>query len=440
MPKFLKLSAPLLLLALLPSGEAQNDLFDIQKTLYGAPIPDCGDPGQNESFQGRPLTNKKGECDKINICHGTAGGGQDTYKWNLITVSRSSNGGLPGHRGYNHNLYEGKGKLPDYYPGGVSVPNPNGAGKYYGRIDEACNFVPDPREEGEAAEPVPPEAMTEEEKTTLQDDLDEAEKEEEADAQTTATPPAPPGTFGDPHFVSFGGEKFDFHGGCDMVLLQNPSFANGLGLDVHIRTKIKTWWSHIETAVLRVGEHTLEVSGGDSSRYWINGGDAHDFESGQTSSLSDFEVKFRKVNDHQGIAHIDFGDAAISIETYKDFVRVNVKTSKQLEGTVGLLGSFPEGKMVGRDKSTILNDANEFGLEWQVLGSEPMLFHSVGAVKPPMTCTMPNRQKSEKRRLGESSISVNDATLACARVDEGNRDACIFDVLATNDKGMAGSY
>jgi hypothetical protein len=29
-------------------------------------------------------------------------------------------------------------------------------------------------------------------------------------------------------------------GACDLVLLHNPDFANGLGMDLHIRTKIDT--------------------------------------------------------------------------------------------------------------------------------------------------------------------------------------------------------
>ena len=51
----------------------------------GDPIPECGELGQNEPFQGRSLTNQQGTCDKVNICHGNAGHG-----WNTITVARSS--------------------------------------------------------------------------------------------------------------------------------------------------------------------------------------------------------------------------------------------------------------------------------------------------------------------------------------------------------------
>ena len=48
--------------------------------------------------------------------------------------------------------------------------------------------------------------------------------------------------------------------------------------------------------------------------------------------------------------------------------------------------------------------------------------------------------KTAARRLGEAFISEEDADNACARVAPEDKDACIFDVMATNDKDVAGSY
>ena len=45
--------------------------------------------------------------------------------------------------------------------------------------------------------------------------------------------------------------------------MDNPAFGNGLGLRVHIRTKIHTWWSYIESAVVMIGDGILEVKGGE---------------------------------------------------------------------------------------------------------------------------------------------------------------------------------
>jgi hypothetical protein len=52
-----------------------------------------------------------------------------------------------------------------------------------------------------------------------------------------------------------------FHGGCDLVLLSNPGFGNGLGLHIHTRTKVESWWSYIEQAVVQIGDQMIELSG-----------------------------------------------------------------------------------------------------------------------------------------------------------------------------------
>ena len=74
-----------------------------------------------------------------------------------------------------------------------------------------------------------------------------------------------------------------------------------------------------------------------------------------------------------------------------------------------------------------------------------MLFHtSEGTVQAPQKCAMPTNTKASlrasRRRLGEVLISEEDAELACAKVDKDDRDSCIADILATNDKSMAGAY
>lgn len=254
---------------------------------------------------------------------------------------------------------------------------------------------------------------------------------------------------GDPHFTMWSGEKFDFHGGCDLVLIDNPGFANGLGMTVHIRTKINTWWSFIETAVIRIGNDTLEVIGGDhnhGNRYWINGergdqdlAETHTFK----GKMAGFDLHFRQITKKQRRFYMDFdhkGDA-VSIETFKDLVRVNIKatSSEQFKESVGIMGPYPQGTKVARDGTTVLSDPDVFGKEWQVLETEPKLFHTVGGVQHPAACEMPLPTKT-KRRLGESLITEEAATVACARAHDGEKDACIFDVLATNDMDVAGSY
>jgi len=230
-----------------------------------------------------------------------------------------------------------------------------------------------------------------------------------------------------------------------LVLLQNPSFANGLGLTIHVRTKIDTWWSFTEAVVVQIGEATLEVTGGKTQiPYWLNGVMTADMLTTK-AALGDFPLTFKRINDHQSRVRVDLGYGnAVSIGSYNRFISVsfNAKEQEEFVGSSGMMGSFPGGAMVGRDGSTVLEDPIEFGQEWQVLATEPKLFQQDSNVQHPKKCVMPSHDVTakQKRRLGESTISNEDAATACARVDEADRDACMFDVLATNDKGMAGAY
>eukprot|EP00980_Cylindrotheca_fusiformis_P012266 scaffold2999_cov113-Cylindrotheca_fusiformis.AAC.1 len=55
------------------------------------------------------------------------------------------------------------------------------------------------------------------------------------------------------------------------------NFADGLGLDVQIRTKLVRFWSYIKTAAIRIGNDIFEFQGdafpedsSDGPKYWFN--------------------------------------------------------------------------------------------------------------------------------------------------------------------------
>jgi hypothetical protein len=164
------------------------------------------------------------------------------------------------------------------------------------------------------------------------------------------------------------------------------------------------------------------------------------------STVAGFPIEYRVVNQKQKLFLL-MGFApgvAMSLETYNDFVRVTIRSNGQgdvhFEGAVGLMGSFPTGEKMARDGKTIMSDTNTFGQEWQVRVNEPKLFHKVEGPQFPETCQMPTSAQRRERRLREGSLDLDDAKVACARVSPEDMDACIFDVLATNDKDIAGSY
>ena len=91
----------------------------------------------------------------------------------------------------------------------------------------------------------------------------------------------------------------------------------------------------------------------------------------------------------------------------------------------------------------MIDDFTEFGDEWQVLPSEPKLFHEVTHPQFPELCIKPEDPRGErKRRLAESNISIEAAEAACAAAlhDPLTIKDCVYDILATQDIDMVGAF
>ncbi|CAB9527718.1 expressed unknown protein [Seminavis robusta] len=237
------------------------------------------------------------------------------------------------------------------------------------------------------------------------------------------------GANGDPHFKTFGaGQTFDFHGGCDLVLIENKDFQGGLGMRVYLRTKVKTWWSYIESAVLEIGDQTLEVTGGPENKYWVNGVEGNvGLERGskfEAVFADGHELKFKWINDHQRHFHIHLGGAdSLSIDTFKDFVRVDISAlgSKRWGNSVGMMGSFPSGPDFDHCVFDVLamSDLNVAGAHRKL--AEPEV--NVGTAH---------------RKLMETSrklVSDADARDACKGAIEF--DQCVTDVKALDNLELA---
>jgi cysteine-rich repeat protein len=255
------------------------------------------------------------------------------------------------------------------------------------------------------------------------------------------TPAFDGGANGDPHFKTWHGKHFDFHGVCDLVLLQNKEFESGLGLDVHIRTHMRRDMSYISSVALRMGADVLEVE--SQGVYYLNGVAGADLP----SELSGFQFLHTQPTAKQHVFDIHLGGRErIKIKTYKDFVSVSFEQGqgKHFAKSAGLMGDFEMGHMVARDGKTIIDDANAFGQEWQVLDTEYSLFQTVRFPQHPSVCTMPTPVQASqlRRRLSEKSNEAELAAVkACEHWGEG-KDDCVFDVLATGDLEMAvgGAY
>eukprot|EP00526_Cylindrotheca_closterium_P010172 CAMPEP_0113616790 /NCGR_PEP_ID=MMETSP0017_2-20120614/8428_1 /TAXON_ID=2856 /ORGANISM="Cylindrotheca closterium" /LENGTH=381 /DNA_ID=CAMNT_0000526129 /DNA_START=69 /DNA_END=1214 /DNA_ORIENTATION=+ /assembly_acc=CAM_ASM_000147 len=257
------------------------------------------------------------------------------------------------------------------------------------------------------------------------------------------------GSQGDPHFKTWRNEHFEYHGQCDLVLVKDSKFAEGLGLDVQIRTKLVRFWSYIKSAAIRIGNDVFEVEGDAAGtvelRYWMN----MEFQ-GPLETIGGFPVIFnsRDNGTNKKIIQIDLSSkypgAMIEIQVWKEFVKVDFKnpTFEAFGNAVGMLGDFKSGKTLARDGFTEIDDFHKLGNEWQVLPTDLMMFHKAEAPQFPKKCIEPEDPRGERRRrLDESSVSAEDAEKACASLtDELDRKDCVYDIIATQDMAMAGAY
>ena len=137
-------------------------------------------------------------------------------------------------------------------------------------------------------------------------------------------------------------------------------------------------------------------------------------------------------------------DENIVIGSWHLLVRVSFKNMRNgdFKDSTGLMGSFPGGIKLARDNSTIIEDHNMFGQEWQVLDSEPKLFNNIEGPQHPSKCKTFSLLEM-RRRLGESKLTFNEVEKICNKanlLNEAEVDLCIFDVLATNNKFTAEAY
>ncbi|KAL3937847.1 MAG: hypothetical protein SGBAC_007128 [Bacillariaceae sp.] len=278
--------------------------------------------------------------------------------------------------------------------------------------------------------------------------------EESPVASPEASPVASPtveesGGNGDPHFKTWTGEHFEYHGQCDMVLLKDLDFAGGKGIEIQIRTKLVRYWSYIQSVAIRIGNEILEVEGSEDPskdfKYWYN----FEYQT-EMESLSGFPVVFKdrsSFSNYKAGLDIDlssmFPGEKISIAAWKEFIRVDVKNgSKASFGkSVGVLGEFESGKTLSRE-GVLMNDFVEYGQEWQVRPTEPMLFHKTSKPQFPAKCIQPeDPQGQRRRRLDESSIKEEQAEAACASLNDPlDRKDCVYDVLATQDLDIVGAF
>lgn len=242
----------------------------------------------------------------------------------------------------------------------------------------------------------------------------------------------PPSVYGDPHFKTWAGEGFDFHGICDLMFLESKSH----NLKVHIRTTQKFHYSYVSSAAVELNGEVMEFGSWGSV---IRNGmfETDDEELPKTFGGYDLVKEVSNKKTHSYLITLSDG-FALEIKSYKDMVGVKMLGSRgAFADSTGLMGSAVTGQKLARDGVTVLDDANEFGQEWQVLADEPKLFNGDREPQAPRPCHIPEAilESSAGRRLGETLVRA-EAEAACKNWHM-NKEACISDVMATGDLELA---
>ena len=261
---------------------------------------------------------------------------------------------------------------------------------------------------------------------------------------STASDTALGGGGGDPHFQRWGQERTTFHGECDLVMVHSDQFHDGAGFDLHVRTTMQDYFSYIETAAFRVGDDIVQFY---MDAVFLNG-----FKLKPSSDLPltfggafrytvrDVTVEAGKDKKFYRYYQVDLhNDSTIVFKFYKQFLTIDISGhANDFSDSVGLLGEYQSGAMIDRDGSEMY-DFTEFGFEWQVQPTDPIIFLDQREPQLPFeSCRMPTGARPARRVLLRGNrVLLKQAEHACAHLSSGDAELCVDDVLMTNDIGIA---
>jgi hypothetical protein len=241
------------------------------------------------------------------------------------------------------------------------------------------------------------------------------------------------------HSLKWHGNWYDFHGGCDLVLITNSL------LDFHIRTRTAAGgWSGIVAAGIKIGNAKLVVVIEPNGQIFVNNL-AVATTSVTTTFAGMYQFSVFAVSGQAVRLRLDLlGGQYIELKrAYLNTLQVDVlghgSNFGDSRGLCANWTAISPNNLVGRNNQVfpLTNPNTPYGQEWQVRSGDPLIFQTPGVGQ--CTFTQLACRGVQPDGSGCTDVRFKKAQNACKNVttERNAQQNCEFDVIQTDDANAA---
>lgn len=213
---------------------------------------------------------------------------------------------------------------------------------------------------------------------------------------------------------------YNYHGECDLIMTRSYSFDNGLGLEVHSRTKLVNGvWSLITNTAIQIGSDIFEVN--NNGEAYLNHKEITTFPiemADKFTVIKEIDLSTSTSIENEMIVEytIDLNERSdsppytpelqnqIIITFYQSMI--TVKVNAPLQDAVGMLENHITYGLDGHDDhNNVYMNPNDMNNAWQVTDKDPLLFNDIGSVLYSEKCiVLKESVESQSRKLRSVTI------------------------------------